>query len=66
MLCVAQCRAMLLLCTGYDYPCQGPAPGVLPGPDVDVCVLQPVSFRGVSCSDAAGSQKCYWEIMSCE
>jgi di-N-acetylchitobiase len=29
-------------------------------------MLKSVPFRGVSCSDAAGSQKCYWEIMQRE
>ena len=54
-------------CTAaYDYPCLGPAPGEAAAPDVDICKLASVPFRGVSCSDAAGSQKCYWEVMSSE
>lgn len=63
----ALCDLLLcLVCAAYDYPCQGPAPGQSAAADVDVCKLASVPFRGVGCSDAAGAQKCYWEVMSCE
>lgn len=52
--------------TAYDYPCLGPAPGQSAAADVDVCKLASVPFRGVSCSDAAGSQKCYYDVMKSE
>lgn len=52
-----------LSCAAYDYPCLGPAPGHEAAEGVDVCKLASVPFRGVSCSDAVGAQKCYWEVM---
>eukprot|EP00775_Hariotina_reticulata_P013950 gene13951-14062_t len=45
---------------GYDYTCEGQE---VPA-DVDICTIKPVSFRNVSCSDAAGAQRCYSEIMA--
>jgi hypothetical protein len=51
---------------GYDYPCQGTDAGAPAAADVDLCRLQPVTFQDVSCSDAAGAQRCYYEIMACK
>lgn len=41
---------------GYDYPC-------LSVSDHDVCMIPKVPFRGVNCSDAAGTQVSYPWIM---
>ncbi|KAK9841972.1 hypothetical protein WJX81_002090 [Elliptochloris bilobata] len=41
---------------GYEYPCEGGAPG-------KACMLKPTEFRGAPCSDAAGAQKEYLELM---
>ncbi|KAG2436219.1 hypothetical protein HXX76_006531 [Chlamydomonas incerta] len=49
---------------GYDYPCQPDGRGVRPTPDTDLCVLQPVEYRGAMCSDAAGVQRNFREFMS--
>jgi hypothetical protein len=49
---------------GYDYPCQGADADTPAAADVDLCRLQPVAFQDVSCSDAAGAQRCYFEIMA--
>lgn len=51
---------------GYDYVCQGPDAATPPLADVDLCPIKPVTFQNVSCSDAAGAQRCYGEIMACE
>ncbi len=42
---------------GYEYPCENPVQGD------GVCVLKPTDFRGAPCSDAAGAQKEYQELM---
>ncbi|WIA29055.1 hypothetical protein OEZ86_011567 [Tetradesmus obliquus] len=49
---------------GYDYPCQGEDADTPAAADADLCRLQPVAFQDVSCSDAAGAQRCYYEIMA--
>jgi len=41
---------------GYDYPC-------IKLPNETTCEIQPVPFRGVPCSDAAGREKAYTELM---
>ena len=41
---------------GYDYPC-------LSLTDDSVCIIPKVPFRGVNCSDAAGTQRPYNEIV---
>lgn len=51
---------------GYDYPCQGEDADTPAAADADLCRLQPVAFQDVSCSDAAGAQRCYYEIMARE
>lgn len=51
---------------GYDYQCEGPDASTPAAADVDLCVLKPMEFQNVSCSDAVGAQKCYWEIMASE
>lgn len=51
---------------GYDYTCL-PEPGAThASPDTDVCRIQPVPFGDFSCSDAAGSQVGYADIMEGE
>lgn len=45
---------------GYVYPCQEPGGGRDGGA---VCLLKPTEFRGAPCSDAAGSQKEFAELM---
>ncbi|KAG2452834.1 hypothetical protein HYH02_002180 [Chlamydomonas schloesseri] len=49
---------------GYDYPCQPDGRGVKPSPATDLCVLQPVEYRGAPCSDAAGVQRNFREFMA--
>jgi hypothetical protein len=49
---------------GYDYPCKDADADTPAAADVDLCRLQPVTFQDVSCSDAAGAQRCYFEIMA--
>jgi hypothetical protein len=59
---------------GYDYPClasnsSAPASTPMPNTDVghgDVCELRAVPFVGAPCSDAAGSQRPFSEIMASE
>lgn len=52
---------------GYDYPCEAdPVTGAPAAPDTDICRLKPVPFQGAACSDAAGVQRCYSEIMQSE
>ena len=51
---------------GYDYPCRVNAAGQPMGPEDDLCPLAEVPFQGAPCSDAAGSQKDYREIMQGE
>ena len=41
---------------GYNYPCIKF--------DKNICEMKKVPFRGVNCSDAAGRQYCYSDIMS--
>lgn len=41
---------------GYDYPCLSLFPD-------NVCMIKKVPFRGVSCSDAAGRQRGYRDII---
>lgn len=41
---------------GYDYPC-------LPGSTATTCNIKKVPFRGVECSDAAGTQMPYSDIL---
>jgi hypothetical protein len=48
---------------GYDYPCQPAAGQASVAPDVDLCLLPSVPFLNVSCSDAAGPQHDYAELM---
>eukprot|EP00929_Paragymnodinium_shiwhaense_P089053 TRINITY_DN49311_c0_g1_i1.p1 TRINITY_DN49311_c0_g1~~TRINITY_DN49311_c0_g1_i1.p1 ORF type:complete len:407 (-),score=59.33 TRINITY_DN49311_c0_g1_i1:78-1298(-) len=43
---------------GYQYPCQGAKP------QDDICQLKLVPFRGVNCSDAAGSEVQFMDIMN--
>jgi len=48
---------------GYDYPCVA-LPGALAvANDAQVCSIPSVPFRGVSCSDAAGAERGYGDIM---
>eukprot|EP00882_Tetradesmus_deserticola_P018438 GHRQ01019805.1.p1 GENE.GHRQ01019805.1~~GHRQ01019805.1.p1 ORF type:complete len:197 (+),score=76.88 GHRQ01019805.1:1-591(+) len=49
---------------GYDYPCQGADASTPAAADLEFCRLQPVAFQDVSCSDAAGAQRCYYEVMA--
>ena len=56
----------------YDYPCQ-PAGGsyrsgggALMGPGDEVCHLEAVPFQGAPCSDAAGRQREYQDVMQGE
>ena len=42
---------------GYAYPCERGLQGGA------VCLLKPTEFRGAPCSDAAGAQKEYSELM---
>lgn len=44
---------------GYDYPCLN---GTMP--DADFCPIHPSPFRGVNCTDAAGTERPYSEIMA--
>lgn len=44
---------------GYVYTCIDQSPS-----DVNVCPIAEVPFRNVSCSDAAGSELCYSEVVS--
>ncbi|GAX78080.1 hypothetical protein CEUSTIGMA_g5522.t1 [Chlamydomonas eustigma] len=48
---------------GYDYECQPDSTGRPMQPSDTVCHLAHVPFQGAPCSDAAGSQKGYLEIM---
>lgn len=48
---------------GYDYPCQPPAGQAAVPPDVDLCLLPSVPFLNVSCSDAAGPQHDYADLL---
>lgn len=43
---------------GYQYPC------INSGPEDDVCQIQLVPFRGVNCSDAAGTEISFSDIMN--
>ena len=43
--------------TGYDYPCIGDM-----GLDDTYCPIKEVPFRGVNCSDAAGSEVGFAEV----
>ena len=43
---------------GYDYKCTQPL-----SPDGGHCIIEEVPFRGVNCSDAAGIQVPYGEIV---
>lgn len=54
----------LCLCNryGYDYPCTSGTPSVNGG----VCEVKAVPFAGAPCSDAAGSQRPFSEIMACK
>jgi hypothetical protein len=58
---------------GYDYDCLAPqkssAPAAQQGSDVghgDICELRPIPFVGAPCSDAAGVQHPFSEIMASE
>lgn len=51
---------------GYVYPCVEDANGQPAAEDVDVCLLPPVPFAGAACSDAAGQQYSYADIMRSE
>jgi hypothetical protein len=51
---------------GYDYACQPGPDGKPAPPDVDVCLMASVPFRGVACSDAAGAQRNYDYIVQRE
>ncbi|KXZ50271.1 hypothetical protein GPECTOR_17g910 [Gonium pectorale] len=48
---------------GYDYMCEADARGVSPDPRVDLCPIQPVEYRGCPCSDAAGMQRGFKDLM---
>lgn len=57
----------------YEYPCQ-PAGGggkrgsntLMMGPSDEVCHLETVPFQGAPCSDAAGRQREYQDVMQGE
>ena len=51
---------------GYDYLCQNPPYGGEMHPEDDICYLSAVPFEGAPCSDAAGAQKGYMDIMQRE
>jgi hypothetical protein len=55
-------RAVRVCRYGYAYPCQAAGGGLA---DASVCALKPTDFRGAPCSDAAGAQKEYSELMRC-
>lgn len=42
---------------GYDYPCLSPS-------NITTCPIKPVPFRGASCSDAAGTEIPYAQVMN--
>jgi len=44
---------------GYDYPCQAD----MADPLSPFCPIAPIPFRGVNCSDAAGSERAYADLM---
>jgi len=44
---------------GYDYPCSGQNYGL----DTKICLIEEIPFRGVNCSDAAGREISYYDIM---
>lgn len=57
---------------GYRYPCMLPGgahnvtagrSGKLADDKRDICQLKPVPFRGAPCSDAAGQQLCFKDVM---
>jgi Di-N-acetylchitobiase len=48
---------------GYKYECQTFGNGTAPTPDQNICTIRSVPFRGAACSDAAGSEICYSQIM---
>ncbi|KAG2499654.1 hypothetical protein HYH03_002592 [Edaphochlamys debaryana] len=48
---------------GYVYPCEPDAQGRPPSPRTDVCLLPPTEYRGAPCSDAAGQQWDYKQVM---
>ena len=56
----------------YDYPCQpaggsySSGGGALMGPGDGVCHLEAVPFMGAPCSDAAGRQREYQDVMQGE
>ncbi|EFJ47041.1 hypothetical protein VOLCADRAFT_61777, partial [Volvox carteri f. nagariensis] len=49
---------------GYDYPCERDEHGTAPEAHIDVCLIRPVEYRGCPCSDAAGAQRDYKDIMA--
>ena len=50
---------------GYKYPCAGDGgdSDKAGGANHEVCRLDPVAFRGAPCSDAAGQQMCFKDVM---
>ena len=48
---------------GYDYPCVPDSSGRPMGPNDEVCRIAAVPFQGAPCSDAAGVQQNYRDIM---
>jgi di-N-acetylchitobiase len=49
---------MLNAVDGYDYPCLAGT-----APDARFCPIKEVPFRGVNCSDAAGGEVGFSNIM---
>lgn len=64
-LCAVVPQVLGLPWYGYDYPCVPPpgTPHALPKLGDDLCAIPTVPFRGASCSDAAGAQIRYADIM---
>ena len=50
---------------GYGYSCLQGEPGAasLANPTSPFCVIKQVPFRGVACSDAAGGEMAYVQLM---
>lgn len=44
---------------GYNYPCENSADN-----QTETCDIAMIPFRGVNCSDAAGSEIAYQDIMT--
>jgi len=48
---------------GYDYPCLSHSIGVSINSSYEFCSIASVPFRGAPCSDAAGTEVCYSDLM---